>query len=269
MIMAIYVVVCSFCFGLVIGSFLNVVIYRVPRELSIVNPPSSCPLCHRPIRAWENIPLFSYLIVLKGKCAGCGERISLQYPLIELFTGLVFATVAWRFGFSFQMIVYLIFSAMLIALSVIDLKTYLLPDSIVLPGLIAACALAVATLYKPFQIFWPVSPTEAFWGMVAGGIPLLVLAWVYQKLTKREGMGGGDIKLMFFVGALLGPWNAFLTIFIGSLTGSIIGVLYLRLSSMQRHTQIPFGPFLSLGAWITMMWGHELIRGYLQFLGLS
>lgn len=259
---------CCFVFGLVLGSFLNVVIYRVPRDLSIVTPPSACPKCSRPIRAWENIPLISYFLILRGRCAGCGTRISIQYPLVEFVTGALFAVVALRFGLSFETIVYLIYTAMLIALSVIDLQTKLLPNVIVLPGLLGACLLSFGTLYPPFQQYWSITPADAFLGIVVGGVPLLLLSWGYLKLTGREGMGGGDIKLMFFTGALLGPVNAFLTLFIGSLTGSVIGITYMKMKKAERHVQIPFGPFLSFGAWIAMMFGHDMIQWYLAYMGL-
>lgn len=264
-----YLACCSFIFGLAIGSFLNVVIYRVPRNLSIVRPPSSCPDCGRMIRPWENIPLISYFLLLRGRCAGCGKRISMRYPLIELFTGILFASVALRYGLSLQTLVFCAVSAVLLALSVIDLQTKLLPDCIVLPSLIGACILAVATLYEPIEQLWPVQPTDAFFGMAAGGLPLLAVAWIYMQLTGRDGMGGGDIKLMFFIGALLGPAAVLLTLFIGSLSGSIIGLVYLRLQGRERHTQIPFGPFLAAGAWISLMWGDSIVSAYLQSAGLS
>jgi leader peptidase (prepilin peptidase) / N-methyltransferase len=267
--MTLYVLAGScFLFGLALGSFLNVVIYRVPRDLSIVRPGSSCPTCGRMIRAWENIPVISYVLILKGRCAGCSNRISLQYPVVEIVTGLLFAAVALRYGPSFKMIVYLVYTAMLIALSVIDIQTKLLPNAIVLPGLLGACLLALGTLYPPFEAYWSISPVDAFLGMLVGGMPLFFLAWGYLKLTGREGMGGGDIKLMFFTGALLGPMNAFLTLFIGSLTGSVIGITYMKLRNTERHVQIPFGPFLSLGAWIAMMWGNDMIQWYLVYMGL-
>ena len=250
-------------FGLAVGSFLNVVIYRVPRGQSIVHPPSACPACGRSIRPWENIPIISYL-VLRGRCAGCRASISIQYPMVELTTGLLFAAVALQYGPTFETLIYCVFSAMLTALSVIDLQTKLLPDSIVLPGLIGACILAVARLHPQMGAYWDIGPLQAFLGMAAGGLPLLLLAWGYERLTGREGMGGGDIKLMFFVGALLGPGRALLTLFIGSFSGAVIGSIILRMGNLSRNTQIPFGPFLSAAAWISMMWGDRIIRGYLM-----
>lgn len=264
-----YLGICCFLFGLVIGSFLNVIICRIPKNLSIIHPGSSCPSCGRSIRAWENIPLISYFLIVKGHCAGCGEKISIQYPIVELLTAIVFTSVAMRYGLSFEMFVYLAFSSVLIALSVIDLQTQLLPNVIVLPGLLIACMLALGTLYPGFQEYWRITPVDAFYGMVTGGLPLFLIAWIYLKCTGREGMGGGDIKLMLFVGALLGPVDAFLTLFLGSLTGSLIGIVYLRLTGARRFTRIPFGPFLSLGAWVAMMWGEQMIHLYLSELGLS
>ncbi len=266
--MELYLGICSFLLGLAIGSFLNVVIYRSPRKLSIVYPPSSCPSCGRPIRAWENIPLISYFLILRGRCAGCGNKISIQYPIVELFTAIVFTAVAMRFGLTVEMFVYLAFSSTLIALSVIDLQTQLLPDNIVLPGLFVACILALATLFPVFRPFWPISPVDAFYGMSVGGLPLFLIGWFYLKFLGKEGMGGGDVKLMFFVGALLGPAKTFLTMFIGSSLGALIGLFYLWFSGGDRETRIPFGPFLSLGAWISMMWGKDMFQLYLDALGL-
>lgn len=260
----VFIVFSAFILGLTVGSFLNVVIYRVPRDMSIVHPGSSCPRCHRPIKPWENIPVLSFLF-LRGKCAGCGASISMQYPLVELGNGLLFAAVTFQFGMSLETVVFCAFSAMLFALSIIDLQTKLLPDSIVLPGLIGACLLSILSLHSGISPYWNVSPLQAFTGMAAGGLPLLILAWSYEKITGREGMGGGDIKLMFFIGALLGPGAALLTLFLGSLSGAVIGTLVLRLGNRDRHTQIPFGPFLSGAAWISMMWGDRIIRGYLMY----
>ncbi|MBN1297988.1 prepilin peptidase [bacterium] len=269
MMWSIYIIGCCFLFGLVIGSFLNVVIYRIPRDLSIIRPPSSCPTCHRLIKPWENIPILSYVFILRGHCAGCGSPISLQYPVVEAFTGILFALVGWRFGGSFQTLVFIAFTAILIVLSVIDLQTRLLPDVIVLPGLLTACLLAVMTLHPKGAACWSTTVSKAFFGMAAGGLPLLLLAWGYLKLTGREGMGGGDIKLMFFIGALLGPGKVLLTLFIGSLVGAVAGSIALKLAHGDRHTQIPFGPFLSGAAWISMMWGDGIIRSYLMFSDLA
>ena len=266
--MDLYLSICCFLIGLAIGSFLNVVIYRCPRKLSIIHPPSSCPSCGQPIRAWENIPLISYYLILKGRCAGCQQKISIQYPIVELFTAIIFTLVGIRFGLTVEMFVYLAFSSALIALSVIDIQTQLLPNNIVLPGLILACILALATLFPGFNTYWPISPVNAFFGILVGGLPLLLIAWAYLKWTGKEGMGGGDIKLMFFVGALLGPGKTFLTLFIGSTLGALIGIFYLWFSGGNRQTRIPFGPFLSLGAWISMMWGNNMFQLYIEALGL-
>ncbi|MBN1355478.1 prepilin peptidase [bacterium] len=257
-----------FVLGLAIGSFLNVVICRVPENRSIIRPSSHCPSCRHQLKAWENIPLLSYA-VLRGKCHGCGTRISLQYPLVELATGLMFAAVACRYGFTFSTMVYSVFTAFLIALSVIDYHTKLLPDAITLPGVLFAVFISILSLHPFLRPHWDVHPWRAFLGVVAGAGPLLLIAWVYLRITGREGMGMGDIKLMIFAGALLGPGKAVLSLFLGALTGTLVGIPVSLVKGGTRHTEIPFGPFLSLGAWISAMWGGDLVAWYLRFSHLT
>lgn len=255
-------------FGMLIGSFLNVVIYRVPRNESIIYPSSHCPDCGRSIRAFENIPVLSYLF-LRGRCAGCAKPISIQYPLIEFLTGSLFLAVFLRYGLSTKTAVFIPFTAVLIALSAIDYHTKLLPDVITLPSAILASILSLATLIPEFRLFWDITPVKATLGILLGAGPLAAIAWLYFLFTRREGLGIGDIKLMIVVGALLGPSAAFLTIFIGAVSGTLFSLPMLLLRSGNRYQQIPFGPFLSLGAWVSMMWAEPLIRGYLQLSGLE
>ncbi len=258
----------SFLLGCIVGSFLNVVIYRIPRKESIVFPGSHCPNCGHNLSPWENIPILSFLF-LKGSCRNCGVKISLQYPFVELLTGVCFAFVTARFGLTFQTLVYLLFSATLISLSGIDLHTRLLPDAITLPGTILACALSLCTLFPGFREFWPVSPGIAFSGMAAGAGPLILISWLYFKITKREGLGGGDIKLMLFIGALTGPLVAILTIFLGAFIGTLVGIPLTMTKSEGRRFEIPFGPFLSGAAWIAALWGKDIMDWYLRLSGIA
>ncbi len=264
----ILVAVFIFILGLMIGSFLNVVIYRVPRHESIVHPPSHCPGCGRPIRAYQNIPILSWLL-LKGRCASCAQPISIQYPLVELITGCLFFAVFLRYGLSFKTAVYLPFTAVLIALSVIDFQTKLLPDVMTLPTAIIASVLSLLTLHPAVHAVWEITPLRATLGILFGAGPLALVAWIYYLMTRREGLGIGDIKLMIATGALLGPAPAFLTIFIGAVTGTVISLPLLFSRSENRYRQIPFGPFLSIGAWIAAMWAEPLIRGYLRLAGIE
>jgi leader peptidase (prepilin peptidase) / N-methyltransferase len=257
-----------FLFGLAAGSFLNVVIYRVPRKESIVLPGSHCPSCNHVLSAWENIPLLSYL-ALGAKCRRCKSKISLQYPAVELLTGVCFAVVSARFGFTLQTPVFIVFTGILICLSVIDFQTKLLPDSITLPATLLACFLSIATMHPRIAGSWSVSPRLAFLGMLAGAGPLIFISWAYYKLTHREGLGGGDIKLMLFVGALQGPWGAILTVFLGAFAGTLIGIPTTLIKGGSRHTEIPFGPFLSAGAWISALWGSCIIDWYLVISGIT
>ncbi len=257
-----------FTMGLMIGSFLNVVIYRVPRNESIVHPPSHCPGCGRPIRAYQNIPVLSWLL-LKGRCASCSQPISIQYPFVELLTGCLFLAVYLRYGLSFKTAVYLPFTAILIALSVIDYQTKLLPDVMTLPTAIIAAMLSMLTLHPAMEAVWEITPLRATLGILFGAGPLALVAWVYYLMTHREGLGIGDIKLMIATGALLGPAPAFLTIFIGAVSGTILSLPLLFSRSENRYRQIPFGPFLAFGAWISAMWADPLIRGYLHLAGID
>ncbi|MBN1552050.1 prepilin peptidase [bacterium] len=261
--------------GLAVGSFLNVLIYRIPAGKSIVFPGSHCPNCSHAIRYWENIPVLSY-VFLKGRCHQCGTKISLQYPFVELLTGVLFGYISLHYISVFEswdmrifnIVIYCLFTAVLLALSVIDYHTKLLPDVITLPSALAAGGLSLASLHPWVSAYWAVTPYKAFLGILTGAGPLIIIAWGYLKMTGREGMGMGDIKLMIFVGALLGPLKAGLTIFLGALIGTIVGVPASIAKGRGRHFEIPFGPFLSLGAWIAALWGTNIINWYLEMVGL-
>jgi len=269
--------------GLLIGSFLNVVIHRLPimmerefgqeaREFleiedsqstqppyNLVVPRSTCPKCQHKIGALENIPLFSYLW-LKGKCRGCHTSISLRYPLVELFTAVLSVAVAIHFGPTWQCLFALAFTWSLIALTFIDFDTMLLPDSIVLPVLWLGLIANANVLYTDLA--------SAVTGAIAGYLSLWSIFWLFKLITGKEGMGYGDFKLFALIGAWLG-WQALpVTILLSSLIGAIIGIGIIVLRGQDRNIPIPFGPYLALGGWVAMMWGDKINQAYLSSIGL-
>lgn len=245
----------AFCLGAIIGSFLNVCIYRIPAGESIVSPASCCPNCQASIRWYQNVPIFSYL-VLGGKCASCRMSISIRYPLVEALTGGLFALIFWRFGFLWATPVYWVFVAALVVITFIDLDHQIIPDVISLPGI------PVGFLCS-FAIPW-ISWTDSLLGVLIGGGSLYLVAAGYVLLTKKEGMGGGDIKLLAMLGAYLG-WKAVLPIiFIASLVGSLVGVPLMLLKGADSRLAIPFGPFLAFAALICLLWGPQLVIWYLS-----
>lgn len=245
-----------FFFGAVIGSFLNVCIYRIPAGVSIVTPPSRCPRCGVTIRWYQNIPIFSYL-VLGGKCGSCRIKISLRYPIIEALTGALFVLVFFYFSLSLATLVYLIFVAALVVITFIDLDHQIIPDVISLPGIVVGFLCSFATPW----LTW----SDSLFGILLGGGSLWLVAVLYELLTKKEGMGGGDIKLLAMIGAFLG-WKAILPIiFFSSLIGSLVGVPLMLVKKADSKLAIPFGPFLALGALVYLFWGPQLISWYLAF----
>jgi leader peptidase (prepilin peptidase)/N-methyltransferase len=274
-------VLCSLVLGLLIGSFLNVVVYRLPlmmqrdwqaqaREIlelpaaastptfNLILPHSRCPHCGHEIRAWENIPLISYLF-LRGKCSSCKAPIGLRYPLVELACGLLSAFVAWRFGFSWQTGGMLLLTWGLLAMSLIDADHQLLPDALVLP------LLWLGLIANYFGLF--TSLEAALWGAIGGYLSLWSVYWLFKLVTGKEGMGYGDFKLLAMLGAW-GGWQVLpLTILLSSLVGAILGVIMLRLRNAQTSTPIPFGPYLALAGWIALLWGEQITGTYLQFAG--
>lgn len=250
-----FLLICAFVFGAVIGSFLNVCIYRIPAGQSIVSPPSSCPDCGRRIRWYENIPILSYLFLL-GRCAGCKKPISIRYPLVEALNGLLFVLIFYSFGFSWATPVYSLFVSMLVVITFIDLDHQIIPDMISLPGIGIGFACS-------FLIPW-VGWLDSLLGIVLGGGLLLLIAMGYEYLAKREGMGGGDIKLLAMLGAFMG-WKAiFPIVFIASLVGTLIGVPVMLLGKKDTKLALPFGPFLSFAAIIYLLWGDEIVTWYLN-----
>lgn len=243
-----------FILGAVVGSFLNVCIYRLPAGESVVHPRSRCPACSTPIRVADNIPLVSYLL-LRGRCRACGAPFSPRYLLVEALTGGGALAAALAFGFTLYAVVAFAFTAALITVTFIDLDHQIIPDVISLPGIVIGLVLSL----------WLPTPgwQSAVIGMLAGGGVLWAIAAGYEWLTGREGMGGGDIKLLAMIGAFLG-WKAIpVTLLIGSLTGSLVGMGLMLLRGADSRVPIPFGPFLAAGALCALFFGDTLIEWYL------
>jgi leader peptidase (prepilin peptidase) / N-methyltransferase len=250
------VVVFSAVIGLAIGSFLNVVIWRVPRKESVVRPPSHCPQCETPIRPADNIPVLSWLL-LRGKCRHCGLPIPVRYPLVEASCGVLFAAVAARFGASWELPAYLVLAAALLAISLIDLEHFIVPDRITAPLTLSALALlGVATVAEADG--WRFG--RALLGGVAFFAFLLLLNLLYPK-----GMGMGDVKLAFSLGLFLGwlGWGqVFLGGFLAFLLGAVVGVGLIATGIKGRKDVVPFGPFLALGTMVTILVGAPILRWY-------
>lgn len=264
--------------GAMIGSFLNVVIHRVPREESIVFPNSRCPSCSTAIRPYDNIPVVSYAL-LRGRCRACRAPISARYPAVELLVGALFALVFWRAGLTLALPFDLTFTAALVALVFIDAEHMILPDVITLPGVVLA--LAARALVPNLQGMgflsdgllggapdWTVSLAGALLGALAGGGSLWLTGFLWERLRGVEAMGLGDVKMMFMVGAYLGWPLTVLTIFLAVITGSAAGLL-LMLRRRERDMQmlLPFGIFLGLGALVSLLAGREIVGWYVgQFM---
>lgn len=254
-----YLLFISFAFilGAVIGSFLNVCIYRIPAGESIVSPPSKCPGCGTPIKIYDNIPIISYIILL-GKCRKCRRKISLRYPAIEFLTGLMSIMLMVYFGPSLSYLVYLMLVSALIVITFIDMDHKIIPDLISLP----AIPIGFACSFLIPQLTW----IDSITGIIAGGGSLLLVAIVYEAITGGEGMGGGDIKLLAMLGAFLGWRGVLFTIMASSLAGSVIGGLFILFSGKGRKFQVPFGPFLAMGGVSYIFWGEFIILWYLGLM---
>jgi len=268
--------------GLLVGSFLNVVIYRLPvmmqrswrkecrdylelpaekpsEPFNLVLPLSRCPSCSTPIKPYQNIPVVSYLL-LQGKCATCGQAISARYPLIEAFTAITSAFIAWHFGYGPQTLFALILTWSLIALSFIDIDHHLLPDSITLP------MLWLGLLLNAFGLF--TDGNAGIIGAIAGYLALWTVYHLFKLATGKEGMGYGDFKLLALFGAWLG-WQALpLIILLSSLVGTIISITVIIATKRDHRIPIPFGPYLAIAGWIALVWGTEINRMYLNYIGL-
>jgi len=243
----------AFIFGAAIGSFLNVCIFRIPAEQSIVNPASQCPSCHHPIRFYDNIPMLSFLI-LRARCRDCGAKISWRYPLVEFLTGLLAVLLFMKFGPTLNFLVFFIFTAVLIVITFIDLDHQIIPDILSLPGIPLFFLAAVFIVKLPWL--------EALIGLLIGGGVLLTIALVYELITKREGMGGGDIKLLAMIGGFLGWKSLIFVLLFSSLTGAVIGITAMIIKKQDTKYAVPFGPFLSAAALAYIFWGDV----FMQFL---
>jgi len=279
----------SVCFvlGLFVGSFLNVVVYRLPlmmnstwrrecrefleldpqdstkdetpQPFNLMVPRSACPSCNTMITAWQNIPVVSWLI-LRGKCGNCKHPISVEYPLVELLTAILSLAVAVKFGASIQLVFALLFTWALISLALIDFHTTLLPDSITLPLLWLGLLISLVPVF--------VNAPDAIVGAAAGYMILWIVFQTFKLITGKEGMGFGDFKLLAALGAWLGWAQLPLVILLSSLTGAIIGIMMMVLFKHQRSQPIPFGPYLAIAGWIALMWGEQIVTMYTGQMGL-
>ena len=244
-------------FGAIIGSFLNVCIHRLPLRESLLWPRSRCPRCAKTIAWYDNLPVLSYFW-LRGRCRACRLRISWRYPLVEVLNAAGYGLIIWRFGFSASALMYLLLWSSLIVISFIDLDHMIIPDRITLPGI--ALGLVAGTLLLPR--WW-----DSVVGLLVGGGILYFMAWISPYLFGKEGMGGGDIKLLAMIGAFLGWKPAILTIFFGGLLGAVVGVTLMGVRVITREAYLPFGPFLSLGAGVAILYGQEILTWYGSLLG--
>jgi leader peptidase (prepilin peptidase) / N-methyltransferase len=263
-------------FGLIIGSFLNVCIYRIPRGKSVAFPGSGCPQCGAPIRFYDNIPVVSYLL-LRGKCRKCGKPISIQYPLVELLAALAFFVCMNKWGIAPPTFVNTLFLCILIVLIFIDYQHQILPNVVTLPGAVIGiilCSFQSIFLYSDivsFKIASLVMPSNPFtalpWcgsllGVVIGGGILLLVGLGYEKLRKRQGLGLGDVKMMAMVGAFIGWRLALLTVFAGSLIGTLIGIFLIVFRHSNLQTKLAFGVFLGIGAALSLFYGLSALHWY-------
>ncbi len=247
-------------FGLIIGSFLNVVIYRFPREESLAFPASHCPQCDHQIKPWENIPLVSYLF-LRGKCSACKTSIALRYPLVEALTALVFFLTYLKFGLSLDLLVFALFGALLIAIALIDIDHLIIPDSMIIIGLIPGFYL---WLSRPEQLLTP-----QFYGFVGLGFSFWAIRFMGEFFFKKEAMGLGDVKFAAMAGWVLGWDVGIVSMFLAFLTAALLFTIMIPMGLIDRKQQVPFGPFICLGIWLGLMWGWEIIDWYLtMFIGI-
>ena len=241
-----------FIYGLIFGSFFNVVGLRVPKNESIVTPPSHCTICDRRLTFKDLVPVFSF-VFLKGKCRGCGTKINWIYPVMELTTGMLFAFAFWKIGFSFELIVAILFISMLVIITVSDLAYMLIPDKVLL---FFGVLLIVARAFSPLDPWW-----DSIIGAVGGFGILLLIA-----ILSKGGMGGGDIKLFAVIGLVLGIIPTLLTLFLAAFIGAIVGVIHLRRSKQGRKTPVPFGPSIALAAIIVYFYGTQMLDWYTNLL---
>ena len=243
-----------FILGLIVGSFSNVCIYRIPRNESIIYPASHCPKCHSNISPKDNIPLLSY-ILLKGRCRNCKSKISIQYPIVELLTGLIYSIIYLTYGLSIQSLIYIILSSALIIIAFIDLNEQIIPDVISLPGIVIGFILSFFVPYISF--------INSALGVVVGGGIILIIGLAGSVIFKKEAMGGGDVKLAAMIGAFLGWRYIVISLFLGFFLGALAGIILIMSKIKSREDTVPFGPFIVLGSLITLLWGDKIISWYI------
>lgn len=264
-----------FLFGLVIGSFLNVCIVRMPQEVSVVRPASRCPRCGTPLRWYDNVPIVSFLL-LRGKCRTCRLPISWRYPLVELLNGLLAVLSIAVFGLNAEGLIVAFLCSCLLVITFIDLDHQIIPDVITIPGMVIGLALAplyMTALDVPVPLgLAPDAPpyvaalVNSAIGLLLGGGPLWLIGFAWEKLRKVEAMGGGDVKLMAMMGSFFGWKNALLTIMLGAFAGSIVGITLMALKRHQAEQKIPFGPFLAAGALLALFLGDDILSWYFGIL---
>lgn len=245
----------AFLLGAVVGSFLNVCICRLPEDKSVVFPPSACPKCGSRISWYDNMPIISFLL-LRAKCRTCTAPISWRYPLVEALNGLLTLLLFLKFGISPAFLALFIFCSSLVVITFIDLDHQIIPDQISLPGIIIGFAFSFFLPWNGWQ--------NSLLGILLGGGSLYLVAWGYEKLTGKEGMGGGDIKLLAMMGAFLGWRSVLFIIFAASLVGSVIGIAAMLIQKKDRKLAIPFGPFLAFAAVLYIFFGRQIIYWYLS-----
>jgi len=245
-----------FILGLIVGSFSNVCIYRIPKNESIIFPASHCPKCNSPIKPVDNIPLISY-ILLKGRCRNCKSKISIQYPVVELLTGLIYLIISLIYGLSVQTLIYIILSSALIIIAFIDLNEEIVPDVISLPGIVIGFIISFFVTYISF--------INSALGILAGGGIILIIGLAGSVIFKKEAMGGGDVKLAAMIGAFLGWKYIIVSLFLGFFLGAVTGIILILSKIKSREDLVPFGPFIVLGSFVTILWGEKIISWYLGF----
>ena len=249
-------VVLIFILGLIVGSFSNVCIYRIPRNESIIYPASHCPKCRSNISPKDNIPLLSF-ILLKGRCRNCKSKISIQYPIVEFLTGLIYLIIYLTYGLSVQTLIYIILSSALIIIAFIDLNEQIVPDVISLPGIVIGF---IISFFVPYISF-----INSGLGVVVGGGIILIIGLAGSVIFKKEAMGGGDVKLAAMIGAFLGWRCIVISLFLGFFLGALAGIILILSKIKSREDTVPFGPFIVLGSFITLLWGEKIISWYLGF----
>ncbi len=245
-----------FILGLIVGSFNNVCIYRIPRNESIIYPASHCPKCRSSIKPIDNIPLLSY-ILLKGKCRNCGSKIPIQYPVVEFLTGIIYIFIFLIYGLTLQWLIYIILSSTLIIIAFIDLNEQIVPDIISLPGIVIGLILSFFVPYISF--------INSVLGVVVGGGIIFIIGLAGSVIFKKEAMGGGDVKLAAMIGAFLGWKYTIISLFLGFFLGALVGIFLILSKIKSREDMVPFGPFIALGSFITLLWGEKILSWYVGF----